>query len=92
MKSISFPGSNVEIGKGQPEYNSMHAMVMPGHEGELIMCFELTDEEIETITKTKKIYYSRWTFGQMCRSCGTPQGFLPMKIFTDLSEGIELKG
>ncbi len=56
MKSIPFPGSNVEVGKGQAEYNSLHAMVVPVYEGELIMCFELTDEEIEK-TSTKRVKF-----------------------------------
>jgi len=90
MKSIKFPGSHLEIGKGQPEYNVIHAMAVPGEEGELLMCFELSDEEVQQIIETKKIYYSRWTFGSTCRKCGTPQGFQPMRLTTDLAEGIEL--
>ena len=80
MKSVPFTGSNIEIGKGQPEYNVIHAMAVPGPEREVICCFELTDEELKQINQTKKIYYSRWTFGQP---------FQPMRLFTDLSDGIE---
>jgi hypothetical protein len=81
MKSIKFPGCNLEIGKGQPEYNVIHAMQMPGPEGEIIACYELTDEEIEQILRTRKIYYSRLTFHQK---------FQPMRLFTELSDGVEL--
>lgn len=84
MKSIKFPGANLEIGKGQEDiYNVLHAMILPGPEGELIMCFELTDEEIEQISKNKKIYYSRLTFHQ--------PGFQPMRLMIDLDHGLEIK-
>jgi len=82
MKSIKFPGCDLEIGKGQEEYNVIHAMQVPGNEGEIIACFELSDEELKQINETKKIYYSRWTFGHP---------FQPMRLFTELSEGIEIK-
>lgn len=81
MKSIKFEGCNLEIGKGQAEYNVIHGMHFPSNEGEIIACFELSDEELEKINKTKKIYYSRWTFGSP---------FQPMRLFTDLSDGIEI--
>jgi len=81
MISVKFPGSNLEIGKGQPEYNVLHAMQVPSLEGELIMCFELTDEEIERLRVTKKIYYKRWTFGH---------SFQPMKLQIELHDDIEL--
>lgn len=89
MKSVPFPGSNLQIGKGQPEYNALHAMQVPGPEGELIMCFELTDEEIEQLKQTKRIYYHRWTFGQACNKCGTVSGFQPMRLDTDLANAYQ---
>lgn len=94
MKSIPFPGATLQIGKGQPEYNVIHAMPVGGPEGEIIACFELTDEEVEQIVKTKKIFYSRWTFGGVvrCHHCSkvTASGFQPMRIFTELGDNIEL--
>lgn len=81
MRSVKFPGCNLEIGKGQPEYSVIHAMQVPGPEGEIIACYELTDDEIKQINKTGKIFYSRLTFGQK---------FQPMRLFTDMSDGIEL--
>jgi hypothetical protein len=82
MQSIKFPGATLEIGKGQEQYNTLHAMPQPGTEGEVIMCFELTDEEIERIKETKKLWYFRWTFNQ---------AFQPFRISTDLENHIELK-
>lgn len=77
MKSINFPGANVKIGPDQPEYNTLHAMEGDKDVGELIMCFELTDQEIEQLVLTKRLYYSRLTFGQP---------FQPLKLFVKLSD------
>lgn len=82
MKSIKFPGCDLEIGKGQPQYTVLHAMRVPGPEGEVLMCFELTDDEIDRIKETKRIYYRRLTFGGP---------FQPMNLMVDLSDGIDLK-
>lgn len=83
MQSIKFPGATLEIGKGQEDvYNVLHAMPQPGTEGEVIMCFELTDEEIEKIKETKKLWYFRWTFNQP---------FQPMKLAVNLEDHIDLK-
>jgi hypothetical protein len=81
MKSIEFPGATLKIGKDQPEYNTLHAMPIGGPQGEVICCFELSDEEISDIVKNKRIYYSRWTFNNP---------FQPMRLFTKLDDGIEL--
>lgn len=81
MQSVKFPGANIEIGKGQPEYNVLHAMQVPSQEGEVIMCFEFTDEEIERLKETKRIYYKRWTFGH---------SFQPMKLQIELDDDIQL--
>ena len=82
MKSIKFPGATIAIGAGQEDtYNTLHAMRLPGDEVELIMCFELTEEEIQKIVETKRIYYHRLTFGTH---------FQPMRLSAGLDDGIEL--
>lgn len=82
MKSVKFEGCNLEIGKGQSEYNVIHAIGIPGPEGEIVACYELDDEEIAELVKTKRIYYHRLTFGQP---------FQPMRLTTDLSSSVTLK-
>lgn len=59
MKPIEFPGHNVVFGANQPEYQPLPALKMP--DGEVITCWELTDDEIQTITINKKIYFSQLT-------------------------------
>jgi hypothetical protein len=95
MKSIDFPGATLKIGASQTDiYNVLHAMLIPSAEGEMIMCFELTDEELEIISKTKRIYYHRLTFGNLshCEKCGHLQqnGFQPMRLAAELGDNIEL--
>lgn len=78
MKSIKLPDFNIEIGKGQPEYNVLHAKeISPENTGSLLMCFELTDEEVAEIVKTKRTYYSRLTFYEK---------FQPMRLSVEMPE------
>lgn len=87
MKSIDFPGAYLKIGEGQSEYHTIHAMPIEGPEGEVICVYQLTEEEIRQIVETKTLFYSRWTFGNVCqcKKCGStvPVGFQPMRIQTD---------
>lgn len=85
MKSIDFPGAVLKIGANQTDiYSVIHAQPLDGPTGEVVAIYELSDEEIETIVKTKKIYYSRLTFGgkTTCEHCGqqTSSGFQPMRL------------
>lgn len=91
MKSIDFPGAFLKIGAAQDEYNTVHALPVEGSpEGEVIAIYELTDEEIQQIVHTKKLFYSRWTFGhkfQPFRISTTPIQFNARLIFE--GNGIE---
>jgi len=77
MKAIDFKGVNFVLATDQPEYEPLPVNVkntttpvgeMPW---EITACFELSDEEIQEIIMTKKIYYSQLVFG-------TP--FHPMRL------------
>ena len=73
MRSVKFEGCTHAIAGTQKEYDTLHAQVLPGKEGEALMIFELTDEEVQEIVRTKKLVYSRLTFGGL---------FQPFKIMT----------
>ena len=62
MKPKSFPGQNVIFGEHQPEYQDLPALVLPGNEGEVITCWELSDAEIAQVVKNKCIYFSQLVF------------------------------
>jgi len=81
MKPIQFNQVNTVFGADQPEYQPL-----PAHkstEGDVTTCWELTDEEIEVIKNTKKIFISLKTFNQPIQ---------PMYASTDINEVICLVG
>lgn len=62
MNPVDFPQSNVTFAKDQPEYRPL-----PAHRtdaGIVTSCWELSDEELAEITKTKRIWFSVYTFNQ----------------------------
>lgn len=71
MKPIDFKGRNIIFAENQPEYQQLPAMLLPGVEGEVISCWELTADEIEAITKNRCLYIS-----QLCFTRLTEEGFL----------------
>jgi hypothetical protein len=80
MKPKRFNGVNVTYAEDQPEYQPLPVQRFP--DGEVISCWELSEQEIETITKNKCFYIKVSTFN-------TPlQPILPL---AELSDDIELK-
>lgn len=71
MRSLKFEGCNMAIAGNQQQYRTIHAKLEST--GECTMIFELTDEELAEIVRTKKIVYQRLTFGDK---------FQPMNILT----------
>lgn len=60
LKIADFPQANVKIAEDQEEY-----LTLPAHvgDGRVTFCWELTDEQIEELKSTKKIWQTVWTFG-----------------------------
>ena len=64
MKSIDFPEANQALAKDQPQYQTLYVHVnYADRANEHIACFELTEEEIVEIIKTKRIFIGQHTFG-----------------------------
>lgn len=64
MKPIEFDGVNAVYGENQPEYLPLPAERRGNpRAGEVLTCWELSDEEKERIAKTGRIYLSMLTFG-----------------------------
>lgn len=55
MNPIEFKGQNVILGKDQPEYKNIPALRFA--DGEIITCWEVTDEDILEIVRHKRIMY-----------------------------------
>jgi hypothetical protein len=79
MKAVEFPGVNVTFAKDQPEYTPLPALRVPSPLGEVITCWELSDEELEQVKKTKRVYLSQLTFNNALQ---------PIRMMTDLADGV----
>lgn len=79
MTPIEFKGCNVIFGKDQPEYLPLPAMRMP--DGQVITCWQLTDEEVETMVKNRCIYFQQLTFNQSLQ---------PIKPLVELGDDLVL--
>jgi len=65
MKPIKFKGHNAVLGKGQPEYEELPAFINHASPmGEISQCWEITDDDLITIAKTRKIWVTQFTFGE----------------------------
>lgn len=64
MRSVRFEGSR-PIAGSQQQYNTLHAQFVPGKEGERRIIFELTDDEVNEIVRTRKLIYRQLTFGNL---------------------------
>ena len=62
MKPVEFEEMNVTYAKDQPEY--LPLPVYRTVDGEVTSCWELSQEEIEQVMKTGKIYLTMLTFNQ----------------------------
>lgn len=64
MKSIDYPEANLALAKDQPEYNTLYVHVdVKRPERQMITEYELTQDEIDKIVQTRKIWHSQYTFG-----------------------------
>lgn len=79
MKSLQFPQANLALAKDQPEYQTLHVFVeykdltKPGLldapqqkkvvPWSMTACFELSEDEIDEIIRTKRIWHTQMLFG-----------------------------
>lgn len=84
MKPVQFPGSNVVLGKGQPEYLPLPCLRLDNPEGTVISCWELSDEEIAELARTKRLWVSQLTFGAGF-SPQLPQVETPLEVLDTLT-------
>lgn len=62
MQPKEFPGQNVIFAKDQPEYQSLPALIVPGPEGEVITCWQFSEEEWERMSKNRCFYLCQLCF------------------------------
>lgn len=51
------------LGKDQPQYQPLPVFRDDGQEGSMVQCWELNDEEIAELIRTRRIWISQMTFG-----------------------------
>lgn len=63
MSPVQFPQANAVIAKDQPEYLPLPSHASPNRKV-ITSCWELTDDELETVLMTRRIFVSQLTFAQ----------------------------
>lgn len=63
MKPTSFKGQNVILGKDQPEYLDLPALICKDTTGLVWTCWELDDTDLADLMKHRKIWVGQLTFG-----------------------------
>lgn len=64
MKAKKFPGVNVTLAENQPPYDPLPMQWVGGSNGVGITCWQLSDEELDHILRTREIWCTHLTFGQ----------------------------
>jgi hypothetical protein len=62
MKPTDFPGSNITIAKEQPPYYPLPARVFGDEHGTLLTCWELDENELQELLRTRRLYVTILTF------------------------------
>lgn len=62
MKAIEFPEVNTRIAEHQEEYITLPAF-NNSWEGSMVCCFELSDDELAEVIKSKRFWLKVYTFG-----------------------------
>lgn len=90
MKPIDFKGRNVIFAEDQPEYLSLPALALPDPTGEVISCWSISDEELETIIKNRCIYISQLRFSHYNENGDLVHNPLqPLRPMAELGDNIE---
>jgi len=61
MQPVDFVGQNIVFAKDQKEYLPLPALLM--QDGAVITCWALSDEDIDILLSTRRLWFSQLTFG-----------------------------
>lgn len=62
MQAVEFPEQTQILAKDQPQYQPIPIHYDPKY-GAATSCFQLSDEEVEEIVRTRRIWNTQVTFG-----------------------------
>jgi len=86
MHSIKNEQFNQPLAEDQEEYNTLHINLNTQDPYcPATVCFELTLDEIEQITKTGKIYYTQCLFRKTAPSNDGKEAYVPREQFHPMS-------
>lgn len=81
MKSVSFKGQNIVFAEDQPQYKPIPAF--KASTGEVVTCWELSNEDFERLVETRRIYVCVNTFNQPLQSLFLSSDVNELLIFED---------
>jgi hypothetical protein len=90
MKPIEFKGQNVIFAENQPEYQNLPALVIEGHEMEVISCWSFSESEWEAMSKNRCFYLRQLRFGKMIDGIYVPNLLQPILPMAELGDNIAL--
>lgn len=64
MIPVQFPEANAVLARDQGEYEPLAVYVFGDKEGRIAFCCRLSDAEIETIVRTRTLWFQQLTFGR----------------------------
>lgn len=64
MNPVDFEGMNTVFGVGQPQYLDLPALRCGDLQGTVWSCWELDDEDIKDIIRTRKLWVGQLTFNK----------------------------
>jgi hypothetical protein len=73
MQPVEFKGQNIIFAKDQPQYQPLPAIKL--EDGMVITCWEMTPEELEEVTQTRRVFLRQLTFNNLLQ---------PVRITADL--------
>lgn len=65
MKAIQFKEQTVILAENQPEYTPLPVFINDSPEREMVACFELSQEEMDVLIKSRQIWFTQFTFGNL---------------------------
>jgi hypothetical protein len=82
MRPVEFKGCNVTLAENQPQYEPLPVMWLQDSAKTVIGCFELDDEDLIEVNRTKRLYIAQQTYGNP---------YHPINISPNLEDIVEVK-
>lgn len=85
MKPVTFHGQNCTFAEDQPQYQPLPAF--KDEEGNVVTCWELSNEDFEKLVETRRIYLSIKTFNNALQPVFLSANVNEVLIFENEEDG-----